>query len=305
MIKVKCLRSKDEALDFIIKFLKMIQVQLKVPARRIRTDNGTEFVNQTLREHHEKVGISHETSLLALHNKMVSLKDDILFQPLFDELLTPPPSVDHPAPEVIAPINEVVAPKLVASTGSPSSTIVDQDSPSPSNSQTTPETQSPVIPDDVEEDNHDLDVAHMNNDLFFGIPIPENHSEASSSSDVIPTVVHTATPNSEHITKWTKDHPLDNIIGELERPVSTRLQLHEQALFCYYDAFLTSVEPKNYKDALTQACWIEAMQEELNEFERLEVWELNKARLVSRGYRQEEGIDFEESFVPVARLDAI
>ncbi|GKB46349.1 retrovirus-related pol polyprotein from transposon TNT 1-94, partial [Tanacetum coccineum] len=155
----------------------------------------------------------------------------------------------------------------------------------------------------------------------------------ASSSDVIPTIVHTAAPNSEHVTKWTKDHPLDNIIGELERPVSTRLQLHEQALFCYYDAFLTSVEPKNYKDALTQACWIEAMQEELNEFERLEVWELvprpdkvmvitlkwiykvkldelggilkNKARLVARGYRQEEGIDFEESFALVARLDAI
>ncbi|GJZ87663.1 retrovirus-related pol polyprotein from transposon TNT 1-94 [Tanacetum coccineum] len=129
------------------------------------------------------------------------------------------------------------------------------------------------------------------------------------------------------------DHPLDNIIGELERPVSTRHQLHEQALFCYYDAFLTSVEPKNYKDTLTQACWIEAMQEEFNEFKHLEVWELvlrlykvmvitlkwiykvkldelrgilkNKARLVTRGYRQEEGINFEESFALVARLDAI
>ncbi|GJV27096.1 retrovirus-related pol polyprotein from transposon TNT 1-94 [Tanacetum coccineum] len=262
-----------------------------------------------------------------------TLKDDILFQPLFDELLNPPSSVDHPAPEVIAPIAEVVAPEPAISTDSPSSTTVDQDAPSPSNLQTTPETQSSVISNDVEEENHDLDVAHINNDPFFGILIPENNSKASSSSDVIPTIVHTAAPNSEHVTKWTKDHPLDNIIGELERPVSTRLQLHEQALFCYYDAFLTSVEPKNYKDALTQACWIEAMQEELNEFERLEVWELvprpdkvmvitlkwiykvkldelggilkNKARLVARGYRQEEGIDFEESFAPVARLDAI
>ncbi|GJZ60468.1 retrotransposon protein, putative, ty1-copia subclass [Tanacetum coccineum] len=258
---------------------------------------------------------------------------DLLFQPLFDELLNPPSSVDRPAPKVIALIAEVVAPEPAASTGSPSSTTVDQDAPSPSNSQTTPETQSPVISNDVEEENHDLDVAHMNNDPFFGIPIPENDSEASSSSDVIPTIVHTAAPNSEHVTKWTKDHPLDNIIGELERPVSTRLQLYEQALFCYYDAFLTSVEPKTYKDALTQSCWIEAMQEELNEFERLEVWELvprpdkvmvitlkwiykvkldelggilkNKARLVARGYRQEEGIDFEESFALVARLDAI
>nr|GFA53474.1 retrovirus-related Pol polyprotein from transposon TNT 1-94 [Tanacetum cinerariifolium] len=123
------------------------------------------------------------------------------------------------------------------------------------------------------------------------------------------------------------------LLLRLKKPVSTRLQLHEQALFCYYDAFLTSVEPKMYKDALTQSCWIEAMQEEINEFERLEVWELvprpdkfmvitlkwiykvkldklggilkNKARLVARGYHQEEGVDFEESFAPVARLEAI
>ncbi|GJT56325.1 putative ribonuclease H-like domain-containing protein [Tanacetum coccineum] len=180
---------------------------------------------------------------------------DLLFQPLFDELLNPPPSVDLPAPEVIALIAEVVALEPAASTGSPSSTTVDQDAPSP-------------------KENHDLDVAHMNNDPFFGIPILENDSEASSSSDVIPTIVHTAAPNSEHVNKWTKDHLLDNIIGELERPVSTRLQLYEQALFCYYDAFLSSVEPKTYKDALTQACLIEAMQEKLNEFERFEVWEL-------------------------------
>nr|GEV82734.1 retrovirus-related Pol polyprotein from transposon TNT 1-94 [Tanacetum cinerariifolium] len=206
----------------------------------------------------------------------------------------------------------VIASEPAVSTGSPSSTTVDQDAPSASNSQTSPKTPSPVISNDVEEDNHDLDVAHMNNDPFFGILILENDSKVSSSSDVIPTIVHTVAPYSEHITKWAKDHPLDSIIIELERPISTRLQLHEQALFCYYDAFLTSVEPKNYKDALTQSCWIEAMQEELNEFERLEVKldELggilkNKAHSVAHGYRQEEGIDFEESFAPVARLDAI
>ncbi|GKB36631.1 retrovirus-related pol polyprotein from transposon TNT 1-94 [Tanacetum coccineum] len=60
---VKFLRSKDEAPDFIIKFLKMIQVQLQVTVRRIRTYNRTEFVNQTLHEYYEKIGISHETSV--------------------------------------------------------------------------------------------------------------------------------------------------------------------------------------------------------------------------------------------------
>ncbi|GJT11775.1 retrovirus-related pol polyprotein from transposon TNT 1-94 [Tanacetum coccineum] len=199
--------------------------------RRIRTDNVTEFANQTLCEYYEKVGISHETSvartlqqngvverrnhtlnetartmliyaktplflwveavatayfdeLLAMASEHSSLEPvlhemthDLLFQPLFDELLNPPSSVDHPAPEVIVRIAEVVAPEPVASTGSPSSTIVDQDAPLPSNSQTTPKTQSPIISNDVEEENHDLDVAHMNNDLFFGILIPENDSK--------------------------------------------------------------------------------------------------------------------------------
>ncbi|GKA29879.1 retrovirus-related pol polyprotein from transposon TNT 1-94 [Tanacetum coccineum] len=60
---VKCLRSKDEAPYFIIKFLKMIQVRLKIPVHRIRTVKGSEFINQTLHEYYEKVGISHETSI--------------------------------------------------------------------------------------------------------------------------------------------------------------------------------------------------------------------------------------------------
>ncbi|GKD46731.1 hypothetical protein Tco_1271376 [Tanacetum coccineum] len=126
---------------------------------------------------------------------------DLLFQPLFDKLLNPPLSVDYPAPEVIAPIDEVVAPEPTASTGLSSSTTIDQDAPSPSNFQTTPETQSPIMSNDVEEENHDLDVSHMNNDPFFGIPIPENKSKVSSSSDVIPTFVHTAAPTSENVTK--------------------------------------------------------------------------------------------------------
>ncbi|GJV62350.1 retrovirus-related pol polyprotein from transposon TNT 1-94 [Tanacetum coccineum] len=202
---------------------------------------------------------------------------------MFDQLLTPPPSVDCPTLEVIAPIAEVVSQEPTVSTGSPSSTIVDQDAPSTSNSQTTPETQSPVIPNDVEEDNHDLDVAHMNNDPFFGIPIPENDFEASSS-DVIPTVVHTSTPNSEHVTKWTNDHPLDDIIGELERH---HLEVWE-------------LVPHPDKVMVITLTWIYKVK-----LDELGGTLKNKARLVACGYRQEEGIDFEESFAPVARLDPI
>nr|GEV26950.1 hypothetical protein [Tanacetum cinerariifolium] len=130
---------------------------------------------------------------------------DLLFQPLFDKLLTPPPSVDHPTPEVIAPIAEVVAPKLDASTGSPFSTTVDQDAPSSSNSQSTPKAQPLGIPIDIEEDNRDIEAAHMSNDLFFGIPIPKAISDQSSSTDVICTIVHPDHQISEHNSKWTKD----------------------------------------------------------------------------------------------------
>ncbi|GKE38779.1 retrovirus-related pol polyprotein from transposon TNT 1-94, partial [Tanacetum coccineum] len=79
---VKCLRSKDEAPDFIIKFLKMIQVRLKVPVQRIRTYNGTEFINQTLREYYEKVGISHETfvALSLQQNGVVERRNHTLIE---------------------------------------------------------------------------------------------------------------------------------------------------------------------------------------------------------------------------------
>ncbi|GJU51361.1 retrovirus-related pol polyprotein from transposon TNT 1-94 [Tanacetum coccineum] len=101
----------------------------------------------------------------------------------------PSTPVDHLAPEVVVPINEVIDLVLADSTGSPSSTIVDQDAPSPSNSQTTPETEPPVIPNDVEEDNHDIEVAHMGNDPYFGVPILEIPSDQSSSSNSIHTIV--------------------------------------------------------------------------------------------------------------------
>ncbi|GJU71585.1 putative ribonuclease H-like domain-containing protein [Tanacetum coccineum] len=269
----------------------------------LRTDNGTEFVNQTLREYYEKVGISHETSVVSLSTtKILSLKDR-QFKPklnlpaqYFDELTTmgsehsssepalhemTPATISSglvPNPPLLTPIERNRQEQMVYN-------LFKLNAPSPSHSQTTPETQPPVIPNDVEKDNHDIEIAHMGNDPYFGIPIPEIPFDQSSSTDSIHTNVHLDQQISEHNSKWTKDHPHENIISELDRPISIRLQLHEQALFCYYDAFLTAVEPKTYKDVLTQSCWIEAMQEELNE--------------------QEEGIDFEESFAPVARIEAI
>nr|GEU57587.1 retrovirus-related Pol polyprotein from transposon TNT 1-94 [Tanacetum cinerariifolium] len=166
---------------------------------------------------------------------------------------------------------EVIAPKPAISTDTPSSMTIGQDAPPTSTLQTPPETPSLIIPLDVEEVDHDIKVSHIDNNPSVKFLIPEPSFEESYT-----------------------------------QPVSTRQQLHDEALFCYFNAFLFSVEPKSYKDAFTKSCWIEVMREKLNEFEHELGGVLkNKARLVARGYRQEEGIDFEESFVPVAQLEAI
>nr|GFB52682.1 hypothetical protein [Tanacetum cinerariifolium] len=280
--------SKDEAPDFIIKFLKMIQVRLKVPVRHTRTDNGTEFFNQTLREYYKEAEAvatacyTQNRSIIRLrygktpyellHNKLLDLSFlyvfgalcyptndsenlgklhpkadigifigyaptkkafwiynrrlvqksssstpyvppsrndwDLLFQPMFDKLLNPPPSVDHQAPEVIAPITDVIPPLQAESTGSPFSTTVDQDAPSPK---------------------------EMQEEL--------NEFERLEVYQLVPR------PNKVMVItlKWIYKVKLDEPGGILK----------------------------------------------------------NKARLVARGYRQEEGIDFEESFVLITRLEFI
>ncbi|GJX44040.1 putative ribonuclease H-like domain-containing protein [Tanacetum coccineum] len=132
-------------------------------------------------------------------------------------------------------------------------------------------------------------------------------AESSSSQYVDPSNMYTFYQPNPHEYQWTKDHPLEQVIREPSRP--------------------------NVKEAMTDHAWIESMQEELLQFKRLDVRVLdppsdnikpftlkwlfknkhdeentvirNKTRLVLRGYRQEEGIDFEESFSLVARIEAI
>ncbi|GJZ74116.1 hypothetical protein Tco_0638262 [Tanacetum coccineum] len=75
----------------------------------------------------------------------------------------------------------------------------------------------------------------------------------------------------ELLGKWTKNHLIENVIGDPSCLVSTRKQLQPAAMWCYFDAFLTSVKLKTYKEAMLKPSWIDAMQEEIHEFERLKV----------------------------------
>ncbi|GJW68886.1 retrovirus-related pol polyprotein from transposon TNT 1-94 [Tanacetum coccineum] len=136
----------------------------------------------------------------------------------------------------------------VTSAGTPSSTTIDQDAPSPSHSLSSLTLRSPSLHQGITaESTHmeDNPFPSSDNDPFVNMFAPEPGSEASSSGDLI--------------------------------------------------------KPKNFKSAITKEYWFQAMKDEIHEFDRLQ----NKARLVAKGYRQKEGIDFEESFAPVARIEAI
>jgi len=123
---------------------------------------------------------------------------------------------------------------------------------------------------------------------------------------------------------------LDNFIGQAQKGVSTRRSLNH---FCEHMAFVSQVEPKTVTETLENSNWINAMHEEMNQFGKNEVWTLiprlkkmnvigtkwvfknkldeqsvivkNKARLVAKGYNQEEGIEFGETYAPVARLEVV
>nr|GEZ55116.1 Gag-Pol polyprotein [Tanacetum cinerariifolium] len=109
--------------------------------------------------------------------------------------------------------------------------------------------------------------------------------------------------------RWTKDHLLEQVRGNPSKPVQTRRQLATDPEMCMFALTVSTVEPKNIKEAMADSAWIEAMQEELHQFDILQDEDQtvirNKARLVAKGYAQKEGVDFEESFASVARLEAV
>nr|GFA11790.1 hypothetical protein [Tanacetum cinerariifolium] len=174
--------------------------------------------------------------------------------------------------------------------GTPSTTTIDQDAPSTSYLPSSFIVQ-PLISHQgvtVRSTIKDNPLAQADNDPFVNLFAPEPSSDESSSGDVSSAESTQVVYPHNHLRKWSKGHPLDNVICNSFCPVSTRQQLAIDNLWCLYNSVLSKVKPKNVKIAMDEACWFEIIHEEIQEFNRLQ-----------------EGIDFEESFAPVARIEAI
>ncbi|GJR48717.1 putative ribonuclease H-like domain-containing protein [Tanacetum coccineum] len=391
---VKFLRSKDETPAVVIKFLKQIQVGLNKIVRFIRTDNGTEFVNKTLYDHYEKVGIFHQKTVprtpqqngvverrnrtlveaartmlifskapmflwaeavaTACYTQNRSLihtrhektpyelvhdkKPDITFFRVFGALCYPTndsedlgklqPTADigifvgyapnrkgyriynkrtrqimetihvtfDELTEQMAPVQFSSGPAPILLTPGPiSSGLVPNPAPAipfapPTNKDLEMLFQPmfdeyfnppgirqnpiPVIPTAGEPSAEVNPFAAADPEPFVNEFAPVDNSEASSSGEINIPESSQSTQHHEHVRKWTDSHPIDNIIGNPSRPVSTRKQLATDALWCFYNSVLSKVEPKNFQSAATEDCWFQAMQDEIHEFDRLDVWEL-------------------------------
>nr|GEU72361.1 hypothetical protein [Tanacetum cinerariifolium] len=220
---------------------------------------------------------------------------DLLFEAMYDDYIGGQSSATvrtiPPAPE-----------PHVCQSSTASTTIADT-TPTPTNS-SSHATNIPITSQDVVELNSN---AMVDGNTFVN-PFANSSTSAaasSSSQNVDPSNMHTFYQPYPHEFQWTKDHPLEQVIGEPSRTVLTRNQLRSDGDMCMYaltfkrlHVWVLVPAPDNISP-LTLKCLFKNKHDEEQTVIR------NKSRLVVREYRQEEGIDFEESFAPFARMEAI
>ncbi|GJT52395.1 retrovirus-related pol polyprotein from transposon TNT 1-94 [Tanacetum coccineum] len=213
-----------------------------------------------------ETSVANDTSILEL---------DLLFGPLYDEIFNDGTS-------------------RVNKSSSPTDDSTKQDTLPLTNIHPT---TIPSTPTYVNAEENNNDQAEFTN--RFCTPVQE--ITESSSRNIGTSNVHTFNQPQHSKYRWTKDHPLTQVYGNPSKPGQTRRQLATDPEMCMFALTVSIVEPRNIKEAMADSAWIEAMQEELHQFDRLQVWEL-----IDKPFgKNEEGIDFEESFALVSRLEAV
>nr|GEV08466.1 hypothetical protein [Tanacetum cinerariifolium] len=244
----------------------------------VSSDPGPQCQRTTLEQDSLSPGLQYQENVTQADRTVTTLnKLDLLFNPIFDELLNGSSQVVSKS----SAVNTADAPNQRQ-----------QHHTTPLNNQTTPEPTCQVPP-------QAQTVASIEN-INQGEMIAENAQvENDEFINIFCTPVQDRGETSSH-------HPLEQVIGNPSQSVRTRRQLELDGEMCMFALTASRTEPKNIKEAIADSAWIESMQEELHQFDRLDNTVIrNKSRLVAKGYAQKEGVDFEESFAPIARLEAV
>nr|GEZ38718.1 Gag-Pol polyprotein [Tanacetum cinerariifolium] len=164
---------------------------------------------------------------------------------------------------------------------SSASSIIDEEDEAPqivssSTEQVVSEPNTPVLNENVDEVVQE-DVTKIDGRVFCYPPQTPVFEEAESSSTYQdPSNMHEFHQTHRFIDKWTKNHPIKQVIGDPSKLVMTRRQLHTDAKVCMYALTVSTTKPKNIKEVMLDASWIKTMQDELNQFKRLDVSKLVK-----------------------------
>ncbi|GJW77228.1 retrovirus-related pol polyprotein from transposon TNT 1-94 [Tanacetum coccineum] len=248
------LHTKDEAHDMIINFITKIQRSLKAQVLKVWSDNGTDFKNEKLRTNHTLVEAAR--TMLIFSKTLEFLWAEAIATACFtqnrsldrDDLgkMKPKANIEDEAPQLVTSSEEPIA----------------------------NEATTPVLNENANETVREDVSAFDRNEFYnpFYSPVLEEAESSSTFQD--PSNMHEFYQPHRSTDKWTKIHPIKQVIGDLSKCVMTRRRLHRDAEMCMYTLTVSTTEPKNIKEAMLDHSWIESMQEEPNHFKRLDVWEL-------------------------------
>nr|GFA75161.1 hypothetical protein [Tanacetum cinerariifolium] len=218
----------------------------------VLTDSKPRLQSMTSGHISSRLDLTYAPSTITIQQSFEG-KLDLLFEAMYDDYIGGQPSATA---RTVLPAQE----PQVRQSSTASSTIADT-APIPTNSSSLA-TNIPITSQDVDE----LNPHAMIDGNTFVNPFANSSTSAAASSsqqNVDPSNMHTLYQPYPHEFQWTKDHPLEQVIGELARSVLTRNQLRSDGDMCMYALTVSTMEPKNVKEAMTDPAWIDSMQEEL------------------------------------------
>nr|GEZ37144.1 hypothetical protein [Tanacetum cinerariifolium] len=324
------LRSKDETPELLKYFLTMIQRNLQAPVITVRTDRGTEFLNKTLNAFFKEEGIEHQTSTARTpkqngvverqNHKMKEKGDQCILvgystqskgYRVYNKRTRIIVESIHVRFDEIKEVSETSVANNTSGLVPQRQKASDYDNPDPvpqrqdvysSTDADVPSQQEldllfdPLYNEFFNEDGEQLQDNEFTNPFYA----PTQEEAESSPHNIGNSNVPTFNQPQVLEYRWTKDHPLEQVRGNPSRPVQTRQQLATDPEMCMYALTVWELVDKPVGKSIIKLKWLWK-----NKKDEDQTVIRNKARLVAKGYAQEEGIDFEESFAPVARLEAV